>query len=69
MTAEEIRDAREQETHDAVIQILPLVHAHNKSLYGNGRKGAMDRLTRIESIAVIIPVVGLVIGAITLWCK
>ena len=62
------RDKAIQETHDAVIPLTLMVEAHNKSLYGNGRKGIMDRVTRIESIACICTFGGFaIIVATYLW--
>ena len=65
MTPEE----RDQQTHEVVMTLVPLIKAHEKAINGNGRRGLLDRMTRIESIAVIVPVVGLVIGVIALWIK
>ena len=63
------KDERDQQTHEVVLSLVPLIKAHEKAINGNGRRGLLDRMTRIESVAVIIPVVGLVIGAITLLIK
>ena len=63
------KDERDQQTHEVVLSLVPLIKAHEKAINGNGRRGLLDRMTRIESIAVIVPVVGLVIGAIALWVK
>ena len=65
MTPEE----RDQQTHEVVMTLVPLIKAHEKAINGNGRRGLLDRMTRIESIAVIVPVVGLVIGVIAMWVK
>ena len=43
-TAEQI-----QETRDVVVAMKPMIENHNKTLYGNGREGLTDRLTKIES--------------------
>ena len=59
------KDERDQQTHEVVLSLVPLIQAHEKAINGNGRRGLLDRMTRIESIAVIIPLVGLVAGIIT----
>jgi hypothetical protein len=63
------KDERDQQTHEVVMTLVPLIKAHEKAINGNGRRGLLDRMTRVESIAVIIPVAALVIGAVTLWVK
>ena len=69
MNKEEIRDAREQETHDTVMLLAPMVRDHHKTLYGNGRLGLKSRVTRMEAVAVIVPVAALVVAIFALWNK
>jgi len=62
-------DERDQKTHDTIMLLEPLVKANNKAIYGNGRSGLLDRMTRMEAIAVIVPLVGLVIGVVAILWK
>ena len=38
-----------QETHDLMVAMKPMIDNHNKTLYGNGRKGITDRVTTLEA--------------------
>ena len=38
-----------QETHDLMVELKPMIKNHDKTLYGNGREGHSDRLTKLET--------------------
>lgn len=38
-----------QETHDIMVALKPMIKNHNKTLYGNGREGLSDRVTKLET--------------------
>lgn len=38
-----------QETHDLMVALKPMIKNHNKTLYGNGREGLSDRVTKLET--------------------
>ena len=38
-----------QETHDLIVAMKPMILNHNKTLYGNGREGHSDRITKLEA--------------------
>ena len=38
-----------QETHDLMVAMKPMIENHNKTLYGNGREGLSDRVTKLET--------------------
>ncbi len=43
------RDEYIKSSHDILMKLEPMVLAHDKSLYGNGQPGAVDRITVIET--------------------
>ena len=63
------KEERDQKTHDTIMLLEPLVRANNKAIYGNGRAGLLDRMTRIESIAALVSAGGLLIAVIALLAK
>ena len=38
-----------QETHDLMVELKPMIKNHDKTLYGNGREGHSDRITKLET--------------------
>ena len=62
----EDRDDMLCEIHDCVLLMRPIVAASDRAINGNGRRGLLDRVTRIEAIAVLVTVGGLVVGVVTL---
>ena len=38
-----------QETHNLMISMKPMIENHDKTLYGNGREGHSDRITKLEA--------------------
>ena len=38
-----------QETRDIMVAMKPLIENHDKTLYGNGREGLSDRVTKLET--------------------
>ncbi len=38
-----------QETHDLMVAMKPMIENHDRTLYGNGREGLSDRVTKLET--------------------
>ena len=38
-----------QDTHNLMVAMKPMIENHNKTLYGNGREGLSDRVTKLET--------------------
>ncbi len=38
-----------QETHDLMVAMKPMIENHDRTLYGNGREGLADRVTKLET--------------------
>ncbi len=63
------RDNYIKESHDTLMALKPMVEAHQRSLYGNGRPGLENRVTVIEAThsgrSGLAATVGVVISNVT----
>ena len=48
MTNEE-RDTKIEQTHEAIIRVMPMIENHERTLYGNGQVGLKDRVVTLET--------------------